>query len=261
MTITLLLFLTEAVIIHGADWLLLGNPPDEPSPAPSFAWPSHSGTPYLFCKGNWGGEGGRERILLPLRAGTRFHSPLSLRSHPCAWWQEGRGSSASCRAASCCLGLRDGRVRLHQSISLSHSLMLLNLSTPFFSSATRLNRSLTWLHKTHLLSLLSSGTSARLRYSLQPETWTAMCLCKTSLWVPTLLLATTFPQVETIARRSPGRAMSTSWVARKGTAPCPRTAAQTAVLCFPKFPSNFLNLSWEHTQYLSDSYFSFSTGQ
>jgi len=55
----------------------------------------------------------------------------------------GRGFSASCGAASCCLDLRDGRVQLYQSISLSHSLMFFNLCTSSFSSATRLSRSFT----------------------------------------------------------------------------------------------------------------------
>ena len=61
-------------------------------------------------------------------------------------------------------------MRLHQSISLSHSWMILNLSTSSFSSATRMSRSFTWSHRTQLLSLLSSSTSTRLRHSLQPET-------------------------------------------------------------------------------------------
>jgi len=66
-------------------------------------------------------------------------------------------SFAACGVASCCLCLREGRVRLHPSISLSHSLLLLNLSTSSFSSATRLSRSFTWSHRTQLLSLLSSA--------------------------------------------------------------------------------------------------------
>ena len=151
MTFTLLVFLTGAVIIHGADQLVLGNPLDGPSPTSSFAWPSHSRALYLLLEGNWGGEGGQEGIRLLPQTGTRFHSPLSPRSPLSAWWQEGRGSSASRGAASCCLGLREGRVRLHQSISLSHSWMLLNLSTSFFSSATRLSRSFTWSHRTAVL--------------------------------------------------------------------------------------------------------------
>jgi len=69
-------------------------------------------------------------------------------------------------------GLREGREQIHQSISLSHSRMLLNLSTSSFNSATRLSRSFTCSHRTQPLSLLSSGTSARLMHSLQPETWT-----------------------------------------------------------------------------------------
>jgi len=114
-------------------------------------------------------------------------------------------------------------VRLHQSISLSHSLILLNLSSFSFISATRLSRSIAWSHQAQLLSLLSSGTSARLRYSLQPETWTAVCLCRTSVWVPRLLLVTAFTWAETMARTSPGRVMSTSRVVGSGSAPCLHT--------------------------------------
>ena len=124
---------------------------------------------------------------MPPRAGTRFHSPPSLRPPLSARWQEGRGFSAFCGAASCCRCLREGRVRLHQSISLSHSRMLLSLSTSSFSSATRLSRSFTCSHRTQPLSLLSSGTSARLRHSLQPETWTPAFLRGASVWVSTLL--------------------------------------------------------------------------
>jgi len=123
-----------------------------------------------------GSEGGQKGIHLLPQTGTCFHPPLSLRSPLSAWWQEGRGFSAFRGATSCCLGLREGRVQLHQSISLPHSLMLLNLSTSSFSSATRLSRSFTWSHRTQLLTLLSSGTSARLRHSLQPKTCIAVCL-------------------------------------------------------------------------------------
>jgi len=68
------------------------------------------------------------------------------------WWQEGRGFSALRGAASCCLCVREGRVLLHQSNSLSHFRMLLNLSTSSFSSATRLSRSFTCSHRTQLPS-------------------------------------------------------------------------------------------------------------
>jgi len=178
--------------MRGADQLFLGNPLDGPSRTSSFGCPSHSRTLYLLLKGSRAGEGGQEGIYLPPRAGTHFHSPLSLTSPLSARWREHRGSSASRGAASCYLGLREGRERLHQLILRSRSRMLLNLFTSSFSSATRLSRSFTRLHRTQQLSLLSSGSSARLRHPLQPETWTAVCLCGTSIWVPTLLLATAF---------------------------------------------------------------------
>jgi len=91
-----------------------------------------------------------------LLGGKRAGSPLLLMEPPPAASASGR---AGCGSTSC---------------SPSHCLMLLNLSTSSFSSATRLSRSFTWSHQTPLLSLLSSGTSARLRHSLQPETWTAV---------------------------------------------------------------------------------------
>ena len=123
MTMTLFFFLVEAVVIRGSDRLVLGNPLDGSSPTPtsSVAGPTHSRAPYLLLKGNWAGEGGREGIRLPPRAGTHFHSPSSLRPPLSAWWQESRGFSAFREAASCCLCLRDGRERLHQSISVSGS--------------------------------------------------------------------------------------------------------------------------------------------
>jgi len=206
MTITLLFFLAKAVVICGTDRLVLGDPLDgsSSSPTSSVAGPSHSRAPYLLLKGNWAGEGGQEGILLPCQAETRFHSPPSLKSPLSTRWQEGRGFSAFRGAASCCLYLREGRERLHQSISLSYSWMLLNLSTSSFSSATRLSRSFTCSHRTQQLSLLSSGMSARLRHSLHPETWTPAFLRGASDWVPTLLLARAFPRVVTMARISPG---------------------------------------------------------
>lgn len=78
------------------------------------------------------------------------------------------GSSASCDAAGWCICHRDGVEWLHQPISSSGSLMLLNLSTSSLSSATMMSRSSAWLHFTQLLSLLSSSSSARLAL---PAVW------------------------------------------------------------------------------------------
>jgi len=178
--------------MRGADSLALGNPVCGPLSALSFAWPSSSRASYLLHKGTWGGEGSREGIRLLPRAGTRFHYPLSLRSSPSALCQEGRASSASHGASILRVCLGDGRAWLHQSISLSHSLMLLNLSTPSLSSATQLSRPSTWSQRTQAFYLLPSDTSDRLRHSLQPETCTAACLCGNSVWVATFCLVIAF---------------------------------------------------------------------
>ena len=86
MTITLLFVFVEAVVMRGADCLALGNLVRGPSSTLSFAWPSGSRASYLLCKSTWGGEGGQEGIRLPPPARTHFHSPLSLRSSPSAFW-------------------------------------------------------------------------------------------------------------------------------------------------------------------------------
>jgi len=65
MTITLLFFSVEAVVMRGADCLALGNPVCGLSSASSFACPSGSRASYLLHKGTWGGEGGRKGIHLP----------------------------------------------------------------------------------------------------------------------------------------------------------------------------------------------------
>ncbi|KAI6069708.1 Follistatin-related protein 5 isoform X2 [Aix galericulata] len=65
---------------------------------------------------------------------------------------------------------RPRRELLHKSISRSHSLISLNLSTSSLSSATRRTRSSTCSHLTHTVSLPSAGGSNRLRHCLHPET-------------------------------------------------------------------------------------------
>jgi len=64
MTITLLFSLAGAVVVCGADLLIRGNPLNGPSPASSFAGPSHFKALYLLLKGNWEGEGAQEGIHL-----------------------------------------------------------------------------------------------------------------------------------------------------------------------------------------------------
>lgn len=105
------------------------------------------------------------------------------------------GSSASYDVSIC---LRDGREWLYQSISLSHFLIILNLSTSSFSSATRQIIHLVTPHR-QVLCLLPLDTKDRIWHSLQPETWIAACLHENSLWVSTCLLAMALWQVETIA--------------------------------------------------------------
>jgi len=182
----------EEIVMRGADFLVLGNPVRGPSSASSFACLSGSRASYLLRGGTWGGEGGRQGIGLTPRAGICFHSPPSLRSSPSAWWREGRGSSASCGAFILCACFGGGRAWLHQSISLLHSLMLLNISTSSLNSATRMSRSITWSQRTQVFCLLPSHTSDRLRHSLQPETCTAACLHRSSVWVAIFSLLTAF---------------------------------------------------------------------
>lgn len=106
-----------------------------------------------------------------------FLPPISEVPFFCLMWWDGGGSSASCAAAGWCICHRDGIEWLHQPISSSGSLILLNLSTSSLSTATMMNRSSACSHFTQLLSLLSSSSSARRWHSLLPETWTAFCFC------------------------------------------------------------------------------------
>lgn len=103
--------------------------------------------------------------------------PPSLMSPSSSWWWDSRGSSASCDAAGWCICHRDGVEWLHQPISSSGSLMLLNLSTSSLGAATTMSRSSAWLHFMQLLSLLSSSSRARRWQSLQPEAWTDVWFC------------------------------------------------------------------------------------
>ena len=86
------------------------------------------------------------------------------------------------------------RESLHQSISRSHSLIVLNLSTSSLSSTTRLSSS----HLTQVASFPSSLGSSRLWHSLQPETCTATFLGRPSLWVATVFLGQARCLVETM---------------------------------------------------------------
>lgn len=56
-----------------------------------FACPSSFRVSYLVFKSTCEGEVGREGLSLLPKAEIWFHSLLSLRSPPSAWWQEGRG--------------------------------------------------------------------------------------------------------------------------------------------------------------------------
>jgi len=87
---------------------------------------------------------------------------------------------------------------LHQSISRSHSLMVLNLSTSSLSSTTRLSSSSTCSHLTQVASFPSSLGSSRLWQPLQPETCTATFLGRPSVWVATVFLVQARCLVETM---------------------------------------------------------------
>ena len=90
------------------------------------------------------------------------------------------------------------RESLHQSISRSHSLMVLNLSTSSLSSTTRLSSSSTCSHLTQVASFPSSLSSSRLWHSLQPETCTATFLGRPSVCVTTVFLVQAHCLLETM---------------------------------------------------------------
>ena len=95
---------------------------------------------------------------------------------------------------------------LHQSISCSHSLMVLHLSTSSLSSATMLSRSSTCSPLTQVQFLPPSSTSAsRLRHSLQPEAGTATFLGRASVWVATVFAGQAGCLVETVVNLWPRR--------------------------------------------------------
>ena len=99
------------------------------------------------------------------------------------------------RVQSLHLSLRES---LHQSISHSHSLIVLNLSTSSLSSTTRLSSSSTCSHLTQVASFPSSLGSSRLWHSLQPETCTATFLGRPSVWVTIVFLVQARCLVETM---------------------------------------------------------------
>lgn len=111
---------------------------------------------------------------MPVPTGICIYSSLLLRSLPPA-----------CRVCT---------AWYHISNSLSHSIIVLSLSTSSFWSATRVS---IWSRPTHVLP--SFICSARFQRSLQPDAWTPACLCMASVWVPTIFLWRAFTQVVTMA--------------------------------------------------------------
>jgi len=103
-------------------------------------------------------------------------------------------ASASGRAGCC-----------STSRSLSHSRMLLSLSTSSFSSAIRLSRSFTCSHRTQPFRCLCCPWDER-----QAQALPAARDLDTCVLAQGLLLARAFPRVVTIVRMSPGWAMPTT---------------------------------------------------
>ena len=168
---TLLSVLAEAVWRHGVDQLALGTALGKASCASSIASPSIYSASNLSLKGTWGSKVAREGVRPRCRAGTVFQFCPSLRTPPLRLTVTGHGVHHFLGGVyPWRLPLWHAWELLHQSISCSDSLMVLNLSTSSLSSATMLSRSSTCSHLTQVEFPLPSPGSSRLRHSVQPET-------------------------------------------------------------------------------------------
>ena len=150
MTTTLLSFLEEAVFKRGADLLTLDTLGGSLPTLSSLTSPSGFRASNLLCRDTWETVVGRGGGRLRFRAGTCCHSSSPLESALYARLQQGRGSTTVWGVQSLHVSLRES---LHQSISRSHSLIVLNLSTSSLSSTTRLSSSSTCSHLTQQQAL------------------------------------------------------------------------------------------------------------
>lgn len=91
----------------------------------------------------------QQSCIAALLKQTRCCCPLSLET-----LHEGRESPVPCALPTCWACLREGQVLLYWSISLPHSLMLLNLLTSSLSSVTKQRSCSTWAHLPQLCSPL-----------------------------------------------------------------------------------------------------------
>lgn len=148
-------------------------------------------------QGHWEGEVGQQRGSPAIPRRNLF--PFLLVSYIPSFCPVARGEGIHCYLPPGFLSYKDVSEWLHQSISISHSLMLFSLSTYSFSFATRQSKSCTCSHHTELVSQLPPSTCNRLRQFLQPVTRTVGCLNGRSVWIATVFLGTAFGQMETMA--------------------------------------------------------------
>lgn len=70
----------------------------------------------------------------------------------------------------------------HRSISLSHSMIVLNLIPSYQSFLTKWRSSFAWAHFHHMCPLLQPTNGMRAGHMLQPDTWMAACFLQSSVW-------------------------------------------------------------------------------
>lgn len=154
-----------AVLWCGVNHLTLGNLLDGPSITSSLTSPLSSRASNLVCRGTWE----LRQIGMGFACNAEL-GPVSLPPHlinPFPLPNGGRVGYPTLfgGVSPQCLSCKYGRESLHQSISCSHCLKLLNLSA-YSSSATIPSRSSTCSHLTQVISLLSSAGSNTLRHSI-----------------------------------------------------------------------------------------------
>lgn len=199
-TVTLLSIFAEAVLKHGTNYLNLVNFADRSSITSSLCSSSGFRASNLLHRGIWANKVGRNGVCLSDWAGTCFHSFFCLKL-PHAWWWQSRGSTTLWGLSPLCLSCRFGKESLHQSVSYSHSLMLLNLFTSSLSSASILNRLSIHSHLmqvvSHATHLPSEATASDTPCRQRPE---QPFLGKHSIWLTTFFLASAVCLVETMAK-------------------------------------------------------------
>ena len=144
--------------------------------------------------------------------------------------ERGQGNLCIMRPV-CLLGLSQGRYSAIPVVSLSHSLILLNLLiSSSWSSVAKQRSSPTWAHLPQVCSLLPPSTGVRAGHTVQLDTWVAACSCWNSVWEAVSVVvgaelreARAFCQVDTIAPWSSWQSFSTlpAWPSTQTAMPCP----------------------------------------